>query len=73
MKAVGPAVAVAVAALVCCSCGGGGSSERDAGGTVKLQGAGASFPAPLYRKWFKDFSTANAGAQFLSSLHFTRL
>ena len=63
MKAVGPAVAVAVAALVCCSCGGGGSSERDAGGTVKLQGAGASFPAPLYRKWFKDFSTANAGAQ----------
>ncbi|MCG8586196.1 MAG: phosphate ABC transporter substrate-binding protein PstS [Pirellulales bacterium] len=23
---------------------------------IKLQGAGASFPAPLYNKWFKDFS-----------------
>lgn len=24
--------------------------------TVKLQGAGASFPAPLYMKWFKQYS-----------------
>jgi phosphate transport system substrate-binding protein len=24
-------------------------------GAVKLQGAGASFPAPLYTKWFKNF------------------
>ena len=26
------------------------------GDTVKLQGAGASFPAPLYMKWFKQYS-----------------
>lgn len=33
-------------------CGGGSSG-------VKLQGAGASFPAPLYMKWFKEFKTAH--------------
>ena len=31
--------------------------------SVKLQGAGASFPAPLYLKWFKNYSTANPGFQ----------
>jgi len=28
------------------------------GNEVKLQGAGASFPAPLYTKWFKSFSSS---------------
>jgi phosphate transport system substrate-binding protein len=44
------------------SCGGnnsgGGASE-----TVKLQGAGASFPAPIYTKWFKTYSTAHQNVQ----------
>jgi phosphate transport system substrate-binding protein len=31
--------------------------------SVRLQGAGASFPAPLYLKWFKKFSEANPGIQ----------
>src|ERR1051326_696828 len=26
---------------------------------VKLQGAGASFPAPLYNKWFREYSNAH--------------
>ncbi len=30
---------------------------------VKLQGAGASFPAPLYLKWFKAFSANRPGTQ----------
>jgi len=36
----------------------GCTSKNEAGGGsgVKLQGAGASFPAPLYSKWFKSFS-----------------
>jgi len=29
------------------------------GGRQSLQGAGASFPAPLYMKWFKEWGTAN--------------
>ncbi|HEY8945928.1 MAG TPA: phosphate ABC transporter substrate-binding protein PstS [Polyangiaceae bacterium] len=27
--------------------------------TVTLQGSGASFPAPIYSRWFKEFSNAN--------------
>ncbi len=27
--------------------------------TLSLSGAGASFPAPLYQRWFKDFNTKN--------------
>ena len=31
--------------------------------SVKLQGAGASFPAPLYLKWFKSYSGAHSNVQ----------
>jgi phosphate transport system substrate-binding protein len=30
---------------------------------VKLNGSGASFPFPIYAKWFKDFSAANKGVR----------
>jgi phosphate transport system substrate-binding protein len=30
---------------------------------VKLQGAGASFPAPIYQKWFKSYSGAHPNVQ----------
>ena len=30
---------------------------------VKLQGAGASFPAPLYLKWFKSYNSAHPNVQ----------
>ncbi|CBN56849.1 MULTISPECIES: phosphate ABC transporter substrate-binding protein PstS [Kamptonema] len=30
---------------------------------VSLTGAGASFPAPLYQRWFQDFNTANPKLQ----------
>jgi phosphate transport system substrate-binding protein len=45
-----------------------GSAEKaapaqNAAGPVKLQGAGASFPAPLYTRWFKSYSDSHAGTQ----------
>jgi phosphate transport system substrate-binding protein len=43
------------------SCGGGGT--KSGGGGVKLHGAGASFPAPLYTKWFKTYSRAHDNVQ----------
>ena len=49
-------LALAAAGLV--SCGGGKEAE-----SVKLQGAGASFPAPLYMKWFKAYSGAHPNVQ----------
>jgi phosphate transport system substrate-binding protein len=39
------------------SCGGGGASA------VKLQGAGASFPAPLYQKWFKSYGETHPSVE----------
>jgi len=33
------------------------------GNSVKLQGAGASFPSPLYLKWFKTYSAAHPDVQ----------
>ena len=52
----GAAVALAMSFT---ACGGGGG----AGGGVKLQGAGASFPAPLYLKWFKAYNGAHPNVQ----------
>ena len=37
--------------------------RSQAGSLVKLQGAGASFPAPLYGKWFKSYSGAHQNVQ----------
>jgi phosphate transport system substrate-binding protein len=45
--------------LAVSACGGGSPAPGQAGGTVKLQGAGASFPAPLYNRWFKSYSAAH--------------
>ena len=36
------------------SCSGGGTGT-DAGGVVQLQGAGATFPNPLYQKWLSEY------------------
>jgi len=39
------------------------SSNNSTSEGVKLQGAGASFPAPLYQKWFKAYSTTHPGVE----------
>lgn len=52
------AVTVASFALLLASCGGGAGTSA-----VKLQGAGASFPAPLYSKWFKAYGAAHQDVQ----------
>jgi phosphate transport system substrate-binding protein len=46
-------------ALLVSACGNGAPGEGAAGSSVKLQGAGASFPAPLYNKWFKAYGAAH--------------
>src|ERR1035441_9104754 len=49
--------AIIAATFVACS----GNKTTSEG--VKLQGAGASFPAPLYQKWFKSYSASHDGVQ----------
>src|SRR5215475_8082991 len=50
-------VALAGLALAMSACGG--APDPAASSSVKLQGAGASFPAPLYNKWFKAYSASH--------------
>lgn len=54
------AVGCLVLSLVGCnsSAGSGGASE------VKLQGAGATFPNPLYQKWFSEYNKITPSAKF---------
>jgi phosphate transport system substrate-binding protein len=40
--------------------GGAGASE---GGTVRIQGAGATFPMPVYQKWVSEYGKANPNVQ----------
>lgn len=44
---------LSLAALAAVACGGGGGSE-----TVQLTGAGATFPNPVYSRWFDAFYRA---------------
>lgn len=44
--------------------GGSGAPAAGGGGsTTSLSGAGASFPAPLYQRWFADYNKENPGVQ----------
>ncbi len=39
--------------------GGNGSSTSGGGGSATLQGAGASFPNPLYQRWLSEYGRIN--------------
>jgi phosphate transport system substrate-binding protein len=49
----------AIITLSFIACSGNKSSSEG----VKLQGAGASFPAPLYQKWFKTYGASHDGVE----------
>lgn len=59
MKAKSVIAATLFLSLAFLSACSSGSKEN----TVKLQGAGASFPAPLYLKWFKTYGAAHPNVQ----------
>ena len=54
-------LAVATVVAVACSSdkqnSGSGAGAASGGGSVDLTGAGATFPYPLYSKWFADYAT----------------
>jgi phosphate transport system substrate-binding protein len=39
------------------------ATEKDSGKSVSLTGAGASFPAPLYQKWFSEYNKLHPNVQ----------
>jgi phosphate transport system substrate-binding protein len=55
-------------ALVAAACGGGPPVTGDAaagssGGTLQINGAGATFPYPIYSKWFDEYHKKNPQVQ----------
>jgi phosphate transport system substrate-binding protein len=48
-------VCAGLVALVFGACSGGGSSTNE----IRLQGAGATFPNPLYQKWLSEYGKLN--------------
>jgi phosphate transport system substrate-binding protein len=60
------ATLLGVALLITSACSGerADSTTAGAGGeTVRLQGAGATFPNPLYQKWLSEYSKVNPKAK----------
>ena len=53
---IGLWLAVFLLGLMAFSCSPGGGNGPVAGGTVHLQGAGATFPNPLYQKWVSEYT-----------------
>ena len=49
-------------------CGGGDSSNGSSGGAVDLTGAGATFPYPIYSRWFTDYAAQSGVRINYSSL-----
>ena len=50
-----------ITALVAAACGGGAPPQQSAdapaaGSTVQINGAGATFPNPIYSKWFSEYT-----------------
>ncbi len=45
------------------SCGGSNTVSTESGKSVSLTGAGASFPAPLYQRWFSEYNKENPNVQ----------
>ncbi len=52
-------VLIAAIALTGVACNGGGGG----GGDLKLQGAGATFPNPLYQKWISEYGKLHANVK----------
>src|SRR5687767_44143 len=61
--------AILAAAALTAACGGGNSgpvrppSEASPSGTVQINGAGATFPYPVYSKWFSEYNTLHPTVQ----------
>src|SRR5687768_1195603 len=58
-----------IAGAVAAACGGGGGgpvrppSEAAAPGTVQINGAGATFPYPVYSKWFSEYNKLHSNVE----------
>lgn len=59
-RALGAFIAISLFALLLAGC----KSGPGGGGEVRITGAGATFPNPIYQKWFSEYNKANPGVKF---------
>ena len=64
MRTLGAGVAL-LAAVTAAACSGSSQppASQSSGGTVQITGAGATFPNPLYSKWFSDYNKLHPEVQ----------
>ncbi|MDT7541416.1 MAG: phosphate transport system substrate-binding protein [Acidobacteriota bacterium] len=53
-------VALLSLCAITAACGGGASNSTNNAGPVRVQGAGATFPNPIYQKWLSEYKKVNA-------------
>jgi phosphate transport system substrate-binding protein len=63
MRIVTTAVVGLLVAVAGCDSGSSSSSGSGSGGDVRLTGAGATFPKPLYEKWAADYSNVKSNVK----------
>jgi phosphate transport system substrate-binding protein len=56
-------ISALVAALAAPACGQPAQQAGQATGVVQLNGAGATFPYPIYSRWFSDYNTLHPNVQ----------
>lgn len=61
---IGWITAAALAAALLSACGREETVASVPPGTIEIQGAGATFPAPLYEKWIEIYQQDHPGVQF---------
>jgi phosphate transport system substrate-binding protein len=62
-RAIGFFVLAGISAFALVSCNTS-SSSTNAPAEVRLQGAGATFPNPIYQKWFSEYNKLNPSSKF---------
>ena len=61
-RAIAPLIIAGLMIVPLVGCGS--STGGDSNAEVKLQGAGATFPNPLYQKWFSEYNKITPNAKF---------
>jgi phosphate transport system substrate-binding protein len=57
-------VALLTLSLLTLALAGCGARGPNAASETRIQGAGATFPNPIYQKWFSEYNKANPGVKF---------
>src|SRR4029079_8228334 len=63
VRAVATILFAGISSLYLVGCGSSSGSDS-ANAEIKLQGAGATFPNPLYQKWFSEYNKITPNAKF---------